>query len=169
MSCSWQNNLTLRKDISILCTFICLIVPALAQSSSFPGSELHTEVNGNIAFSLAGAVSSTNRDYCSCYTVNLDKLAKQCSLLSGWLWKVFKSCLLFINDFSLFVFSCWSSWFDANAVKPFGNAKKYQKITFRTLKKDSLRLQLDIKGSSGSIYFFFKGTCWLLLCLDLAV
>lgn len=67
------------------CTFICLTVPTLAQSSFFPGSDLHTEVNGNTAFSLAGAVSSTDRDYCSCYTVNLDKLAKQCSLLSGWL------------------------------------------------------------------------------------
>lgn len=136
-------------------TFICLTALTLAYNLSFPGSDLHTEVNGNIAFSLAEAITSTDRDYCSCYTANLDKLAKQCSLLSGWLWKVFKSYLLSLNGFSLFVFSCWSSWFDANEVKPSRNTKKkYQKITSRTRKRDYLRLQLGLKGCCGSIYFF---------------
>lgn len=115
---------------------------------------LHTEVKGNIAFSLAEAVASTDGDHCSCCTVNLDKLAKQYSLLSRCLGKV--SYLLSLSSFLLFVFSCLCSWFAANAAKPSRNTKKYHQIAFRALKRDSLRLQLGIKRSHGSISFLKK-------------
>lgn len=69
-------------------TATCQRVLMLEYKPSFPGTDLHT-VNGNIAFSLAGALTSTDGDYCSCYTVNLDKLAKHCSLLGEMLLKSF--------------------------------------------------------------------------------